>query len=188
MRLLFALLIATFCFAIEREELLELIKKKDTQALQKIIDKTKVYENISKIPSGLKEGDTIITQDEYGSKTFFIQEKDGNINEFNEAFFVKLLNKDSGSTFSHIFTSSTKEAFDSLGKNSNTENPFKAYISETEALRVSHVMVSSQTDVMEKALNDHLLNNNINPASIITIQLFPSTKAGEMTLYLFYRP
>ena len=190
MRILFTLLIATFCFALERSDLLELIEKKDTQALQKIIKEAKVYEDINKIPSGLQEGDTIITQDEYGSKSFFIQEKDGNINEFFEPFFVNLLNKDSGSTFSHIFTSSTGEAFDSSGKTSNSasDNPFKAYVSETDAVRIGLLNVSPRGDYMEKALNDYLLNHNIDPASVINIQLFPSTKEGEMTLYFFYRP
>lgn len=189
MRILLTLFIATFCFAIDPVMLSKMSDQQDSKGLQKIIDATKVYEEISQIPDGMVEGDALIVEDEYGAKTFFIQDKDGNINEFSHFFFAKLLNKDSGSTFSNIFTSSTGEKFETTtsSSKSDSENPFKAYVSETDAVRIEQIKVSPRADYMEQALNDHLLNNDIEPASIINMQLIPD-KEGDLTLYFFYRP
>ena len=187
----FFLLITIFMsmvFAIDRQTLQEKSDQEKTAFLQNFIDSVAVYDDLAKTPTGMKEGESFIIEDEYGAKTLYLVGKEqGSMEEFNHPFFLKLLNKDSGSTFSHLFTSPAGEEYDPNKKSDPKDNPFKAYVSETDAVRIAQVQVSPRADYMEKALNDFLLNNNIEPKSIITMQLIPTPK-GEFTMYLFYRP
>ena len=187
-RLLLALLIPVFLFGLDLTTLNQKSKEKDEKFLSSVIESSKVYENETKVPNNLKTGDTFIIEDEYGAKTLYILAKNGEMNAVSDPYFVALLNKDSASTFSNLFVSSTGQEFSTTGsKPSAKDNPFKEYVSETDAVRIESLRVSTRTDYMEKALNDFLLDNSISPASIINIHPIMDGQA-ELKLLIFYRP
>ncbi len=169
-------------FAIDLQTLKIKSDNKDSKFLSQIISETTVYEDISKIPNDLKEGASVITEDDYGAKNFYVLNGKGDMLEFQNPFFNEILNAQSGSSFSNMFGQGMVREYDTT----STNDTFKPYVSNTDSVRIGFLKVPNRVDNMEKALNDYLLNHNIYPQSIINIQMKSENKVK--TLWIFYRP
>lgn len=167
--------------ALDLQVLQEKSESKDSKFLSEIISKTKIYENISKIPNDLKPGNSFIVEDDYGTKFFYVLNNINEMEEFSHPFFGKLLNLNSGSTYNNMFATTMGKEYDPSAKDS-----FREYVSETETVRVRVVDIPARPDHAEKALNDYLLDNNINPSSVINIQMISENEKKK--LWIFYRP
>lgn len=182
----FLILVLTFSvvFALDLQILQEKSDSLDKKFLSGIISKTKVYDDISKIPNTLKEGDTVITEDDYGVKNFYILNSKKEMEEFVSPFFNDILNSDSVSTFSNMFVPSGM-----IGKEYSStadSKSFTEYVGNVATIRIEVVKVPSRVDHMEQALNDYLLNKDIDPSSVVNIQLV--TEENNKNLWIFYRP
>ena len=169
-------------FALDLQTLKIRSDNKDSKFLSQIISETIVYEDISKIPNDLKKGSSIITEDDYGAKNFYVLNEKGDMLEFQDPFFNEILNAQSGSSFSNMFGQGMVREYDTT----STNNTFKPYVSNTDSVRIGFLEVPNRADHMEKALNDYLLNHSIYPQSIINIQIKNENKTNF--LWIFYRP
>ncbi len=169
-------------FAIDLQTLKIKSDSKDGKFLSQIISQTIVYEDISKIPNDIGDGDGVITEDDYGAKNFYVLNEKGDMLEFVHPFFNEILNAESGSSFSNMFGQGMVKEYDTV----STNNTFKPYVSNTDSVRIGFLEVPNRADHMEKALNDYLLNHSIYPQSIINIQIKNENKTNF--LWIFYRP
>ncbi len=173
-------------FAIDLQTLQTKSDSKDTKFITKLIKNAEVYEDISKIPDEMSLGYTLITEDDYGVKNFYILGDKNQLDEFSHPFFNEILNGQSGSTFNNLFvpSGSMGKSYDYTSDSSN--DSFKPYVSDTASVRIGVLKVPNEFEEMEKALNDYLLNNTIYPQSIINIEMKIEKKIK--TLWIFYRP